>query len=165
MKKHIIPIILAIFIILLVVKGTNNETNKEIKPIHQTKQDSKPNIEKTEGEVKKDIIPKKEDIEKPKEDRLMVNCESSFKECKRIGIKKYGVSISLSETGKFYDKKPAEEFYNTWSSFLGIGQELELDYPIVLFAFSMRKGGIQLPDVVICENGELTEISKMKLGC
>lgn len=126
------------------------------------------NKEKTEDKVKEKIISKKEDIEeKPKEDQLMIDCKNSFKECRSIGIKKYGWSISLSKTEKFHGKKTAEEFYNTWSSLFGIEQELELDYPIVLFAFSIKGGiySIKLPDIAICEDGELTESSKMRLGC
>ena len=110
----------------------------------------------------------KEDIkEEAKDDQLIKDCKDSFKECKSISIKKYGWSISLSETKKFDNKEDAEEFYSTWNSLFGIGQELKLDYPIVLFAYSMKSGeiSIKIPSIVICEDGELTESSKMGLGC
>ncbi len=170
MKKYIIPIILAIIIISLAVKLPNGDNIKQVDikqvepKISQAKQNLNSNIEKLGEKVKEKIIPKKEE---PKEDQLIEDCKNSFKECKSIGIKKYGWSISLSETEKFYNKETAEEFYNTWSILFGMGQELELDYPIVLFAYSMKSGeiSIKIPSIVICEDGELTESSKMGLGC
>lgn len=155
MKKYIIPIILTILIIVLIIKFTDNETLD----VNEAKQDLTSSAEKIKNEVKEKII--------PKEDQLIEDCKDSFKECKNIGIKKYGWSISLSETEKFDDEESAEEFYNTWGMAFGLfgTQELELDYPIVLFAFSIKTGDNQLPDIVVCEDGELTESSKRRLGC
>ncbi len=155
MKKYIIPIILAVLIIVLIMKGTNNGTPE----VNEVKQDLTSDVKETESEVK--------DI--PKEDQLIEDCKDSFKECKSISIKKFGWSISLSETEKFDDKEGIEEFYNTWSIVFGLfgTQELELDYPIVLFAFSIKTGDNppQLPGIAVCEEGELTESSKRRLGC
>lgn len=180
-KQYIVPVIIAIIIISLFIKWSNDGTFEKFgAKLSEIKQNFTSDIKQSKSEIKENIVTKKDEIEelvKPKEDQLLTKCRESFDECRGISTKKYDWSISIIEIEKFEDADKAEEFYNTWSGLTQTDLETEFrifDYdlniedrfPLVLFALKVKGEGGQLPLVAICDkDGELIKNSKVQLQC
>jgi len=119
MKKYIIPIILAVLIIVLIMKGTNNGIlDKFETKVNEVKQDFTSDMKQTKSEVKENVATKTEEIKeeviekvKPKEDSLLTKCKSDFNYYADISKKKYNVRISILEK----EKLSMESLSNTLS--------------------------------------------------
>lgn len=114
------------------------------------------------------------------DDDLMNKCTDSFNECRSIGESKYGGSVKLLKKTRFEEPSKAEEFFNVWKGQTQIDfdyetkwiekyyplKELQLEYPAILFAISVKNQDSQAPYVIFCDaQGNLFMTSKKALTC
>jgi len=111
------------------------------------------------------------------EDELITKCTNSYNDCVNILTKKYDTPVTVLKKEKFSNKDDASNFYNTWKGLaqtnlileyglLEGGNNIDNDFPMVLFALKLRGAGGSIPMVIMCnKNGELLKSSKMSLAC
>ncbi len=112
-------------------------------------------------------------------DPLTETCVQSLEQCKAVYETKYEISMSLVEAKKVYNLSAGNDFYNTWKASTQVGLELEYnpnlsvgeklndsDFPLVLFAITLRGKEGLAPYVAVCNNqGNLIQYSKTILSC
>ncbi len=123
----------------------------------------KDKIDDVVGDIKDDVVlSQKTNNTNPS----VSKCIQSFNDCKQISTKKYDWSLSILDIEEVDEMEEAKEFYNTWHGLFEFGSYFgEYDLPFVLIAVKMKGRDIQLPTVIVCEDGELTSAAKSKLMC
>ena len=112
-------------------------------------------------------------------DALTEKCVESFEQCKQVYEKKYEISMSIVGVNKVHNLSAGNDFYNTWkastqmgleseyNSNLPVGERLnDTNFPLVLFAITLRGKEGLAPYVAVCDNqGNLIQYSKTVLSC